>query len=85
MQIIWAGVSTEIALGCGPNNHTEINQWMDDLNHMFGFVYKNASVKANRTKPKTSTLYLVQTKASELADFPGVNLTFGIYKIGHAE
>ncbi len=30
-------------------------------------------MKANRTKQKKSTLYLVRTKASELADFPGVN------------
>ncbi len=50
---------------------------MDDLKRMCGFVYsfwftcKKGSVKANRTKQKKS--YLVWTKASELADFPGVN------------
>ncbi len=54
---------------------------MDDLKHTCGFVYsfwftyKKDSVQANHTKPKKkkSTLYLVQTKASELVDFPGVN------------
>ncbi len=56
-----------------------MNQWMDDLKHTCGFVYsfwftcKKSSVKVNRTKQKKSTLYLVRTKASELADFPGVN------------
>ncbi len=56
-----------------------MNQWMDDLKHTCGFVYsfwftcKKGSVKENRTKQKKSTLYLVRTKASELADFPGVN------------
>ncbi len=29
-------------------------------------------MKANRTKKKKKTLYLVRTKASELVDFPGV-------------
>ncbi len=52
---------------------------MNDIKHTCGFVYsfwftcKKGGVKANRTKQKKSTLYLVQTKASELADFPGVN------------
>ncbi len=53
---------------------------MDDLKHICGFVYsfwftyKKGSVKANSTKQnKKSTLYLVRTEASELADFPGVN------------
>ncbi len=47
--------------------------------HTCGFVYnfwftcKKGSVKVNHTKQKKSTLYLVRTKASELADFPGVN------------
>ncbi len=41
----------------------------------FWFTCKKGSVKANRTKQKQkkSTLYLVRTKESELADFPGVN------------
>ncbi len=40
-------------------------------------------MKANRTKPKKSTLYLVRTKASEQADFPGVNtpLNYTVKKI----
>ncbi len=39
-----------------------------------GSLAKRGSVKANTPKNKNkSTLYFVQTKASELADFPGVN------------
>ncbi len=34
-------------------------------------------VKGNHTKQKISTLYLVWTKASELADIPGVNTPIG--------
>ncbi len=55
-----------------------MNQWMDDLKHTCGFVYsfcltcKKGSVKVQHWK---SALYLVWTKASELADFPGVNTT----------
>ncbi len=57
-----------------------MNQLMDDL--MCGFIYnfwftcKKGSVKSNHTQKKqkkTTTLYLVRTKASELVDFPGVN------------
>ncbi len=38
-----------------------------------GSLAKKSSVKANHTKKNKSILYLVWTKASELADFPGVN------------
>ncbi len=54
-----------------------MNQRMDDLSTsvvlftIAGSLAKRGSVKAN-TKKK-STLCLVQTKASDLADFPGVN------------
>ncbi len=60
-----------------------MNQRMDDLSTsvvlftISGSLAKRGSVKANHTKKKKkkkkSTLYLVQTKASELEDFPGVN------------
>ncbi len=54
-----------------------INQWLD-LKHTCGFfsfwfTCRKSSVKANRTKPKKSTLYLVRTEASEHADFSDVN------------
>ncbi len=96
VRIYWAGVNTEIALGCGPNNHTETelkneqtlvrlngwtNEWMT-LAHVWFYLQflvhlqkeqcESEPHQKKRRKEK-SILYLVRTKASELADFPGVN------------
>ncbi len=80
-QLYWDPAEEVVSVRFQTNSGTIewMNQWMNDIKHMCGFVYsfwftcKKGSVKANRTKLKKSTLYLVQTKASELADFPGVN------------
>ncbi len=71
--------------GLGPVPNELWYGWMDDLSTwvlftISGSLAKKGSVKANHTKQKKikSTLYLVRTKASELADFPGVNTHSGL-------
>ncbi len=54
---------------------------MDDLSTCVVLFTISGSLGQCESEPqqtnKKSTLYLVQTKASELADFPGVNTSLG--------